>query len=62
MASSEIEVEDRINAAPSRNTQTPEPEYRLTFVDSTIAPGSLFRQFVERLRDPKITVPEKYYR
>jgi hypothetical protein len=35
---------------------------RLTFVDSTIAPVSLFRQIVEGLREPKITVPEEYYR
>jgi TonB family protein len=54
--------ENRINATPSRNTQTPVLEYRLTFVDSTIAPVSLFRQILERLREPKITVPEKYYR
>jgi len=62
MASSETESEDCINAAPSRNPQTPELDYRLTFVDSTIAPISLFQQLLERLREPKITVPEKYYR
>jgi TonB family protein len=62
MASSETESEDCINAAASGNPQTPELEYRLTFVDSTLAPVSLFRQFVERLREPKITAPEKYYR
>ena len=61
MASSETEVEDRINAALSRSTQTPELQYRLTFVESTIAPVSLFQQIVERLREPRITVPEKYY-
>jgi TonB family protein len=62
MAGSETEVEDRIDAAPSRNAQTPGLEYRLTFVDSTIAPVSLLRQFLERLREPRITFPEKYYR
>ena len=39
----------------------PEPEYHPTFVDSTIAPVSLFRQILERLREPKTTVPKKYY-
>jgi TonB family protein len=47
--------EDRINAAPSGSAQTPELEYRLTFLDSTIVPVSLFRQIVERLRELRIT-------
>jgi TonB family protein len=31
-------------------------------VDSTLAPVSLFRQILERFREPKFTVPEKYSR
>jgi TonB family protein len=31
-------------------------------VDSPVAPVSLFRQILERLREPKITVPKEYYR
>jgi TonB family protein len=62
MPSCQTEVENRMNAAPSGNIQTPEPEFRLTFVDSTIAPVSLFRQILGILREPKITVPKKYYR
>ncbi len=54
--------DDQIGAAPSRIARTPDLEYQLTFVDSTLAPVSLFRQIVERFRQPKITVPEKYYR
>jgi TonB family protein len=54
--------ENPIDAAPGRNTQTPELEYRLTFVESTLAPVSLFQQILERLREPRVTVPENYYR
>jgi TonB family protein len=31
-------------------------------VDSTLPPVSLFRQILERLREPKITIPKEYYR
>ncbi len=62
MPSIETEVENRTNAAPNGNPQTPDREFRLTFVDSTIAPVSLFRQIFGILREPKITVPKEYYR
>ncbi|MGD0323916.1 MAG: energy transducer TonB [Terriglobia bacterium] len=62
MPSSDTEVEISRDATPSASPRIPEPEYHLTFVDSTLAPVSLFRQILERLREPKITVPKEYYR
>ena len=58
---SDTKVEIRVDATPTGSPPIPEPEYHLTFVDSTLAPVSLFRQILERLREPKITVPKKYY-
>jgi TonB family protein len=62
MPTSDSEVETSTNAAPSASPRTPEPEFRITFVDSTLAPISLFRQILERLHEPKITVPIEYYK
>jgi TonB family protein len=62
MPTSDTQVEISTDATPSASPRIPEPEYHLTFVDSTIAPVSLFRQILERLREPKITVPKEYYR
>ena len=62
MPTSDTKVEISVDATPTGSPPTPEPEYHLTFVDSTLAPVSLFRQILERLREPKITVPKKYYR
>jgi TonB family protein len=50
-------VEGTSTGSPS----IPGPEYHATFVDSPIAVVSLYRQIVERLREPKTTVPKKYY-
>ena len=62
MPISDTQVEISTDATPSASPRIPEPEYHLTFVDSTIPPVSLFRQILERLREPKITVPKEYYR
>ncbi len=62
MPSSDTQVEVSREATPSPNRRIPEPEYHITFVDSTLAPVSLFRQILERLHEPKITVPKEYYR
>jgi TonB family protein len=59
---SDTKVEISTDATPSASPRIPELEYHLTFVDSTLAPVSLFRQILERLREPKITVPKEYYR
>ncbi len=62
MPISDTQVEVSTHATPSPSARVPEPEYHITFVDSTLAPISLFRQILERLREPKITVPKEYYR
>jgi TonB family protein len=62
MPISDTQVKISRDATPSPSPRIPEPEYHLTFVDSTLAPVSLFRQILESLREPKITVPKEYYR
>ena len=62
MPTSDTKVEISVDATPTGSPPIPEAEYHLTFVDSTLAPVSLFRQILERLREPKITVPKEYYR
>jgi protein TonB len=46
----------------SPTVHSPEPEYKLVELESPFFLVSLIRQIVERLREPKLTVPEKYYR
>ncbi len=41
---------------------SPAPEYKLVELDSPFVLVSLVRQITQRLREPKLTVPEKYYR
>jgi len=62
MATTDIQVETITDAEPTGNTQTPAPEYHFTILDAPVAPVSLFRQLLAGLREPKITVPKKYYR
>jgi TonB family protein len=57
----DTKVENSVEAKTVGHPPRPEPEYHLTFVDSTLPPVSLFRQIWERLRKPKTTVPKKYY-
>jgi len=38
------------------------PEYKLVQLESSFVLVSLVRQITQRLREPKLTVPEKYYR
>jgi TonB family protein len=62
MPTSDTRVEISADAPPTGSRPVPEPEYHFTFVDSTLAPVSLFRQIWETLHEPKITVPKEYYR
>ena len=62
MPTGDTKVEMSLDATPTGSPPAPEPEYHFTFVDSTLPPVSLFRQILERFREPKITVPKKYYR
>lgn len=61
-ATSETQVGTKVGATTTASPREPEPEYRLTFVDSTLPPVSLFRQIWQLLREPKTTVPKEYYR
>jgi len=61
-ATSETQVEIKADATPSGSPREPKPEYRLTFVDSTLPAVSLFRQIWQMLHEPKVTVPKEYYR
>jgi len=61
-ATSETQVEIKADATPSGSPREPNPEYRLTFVDSTLPAVSLFRQIWQMLHEPKVTVPKEYYR
>ena len=38
------------------------PDYRLTELESPFVLTSLIRQILQRLREPKLTVPQEYYR
>ena len=60
MPTSDTKVETSVDATPTGSPPVPEPEYHFTFVDSTLAPVSLFRQILERFREPKFTAPKKY--
>src|SRR5208337_4332653 len=60
MPTGDTKVETSVDATPTGSPSVPEPEYHFTFVDSTLAPVSLFRQILERFREPKFTAPKKY--
>jgi TonB family protein len=62
MATSDTPVEIDPGRGPAKKVTTPEPEYRLTLFETPAVPVSLFRQILGYLREPKITVPQKYYR
>lgn len=62
MPISETRVEINSEGPANGSPRIPEPEYQLSFVDTPSVPVSLFRQILERFREPKITVPKEYYR
>jgi protein TonB len=57
----DAQVESSPATSSARQAAPAEPEYRLTMVEPPALPFSLFRQILERLREPKITVPKQYY-
>ena len=61
-ATSDTQVGAKAEGNPPGAAHNPEPEYRLTFVDSALPPVSLFRQIWQSLHEPKSTVPKEYYR
>jgi periplasmic protein TonB len=50
------------HSADTRGKMAPRERFEFTFVDSSTTLGSILRQIRERLREPRITVPRKYYR
>jgi protein TonB len=56
----------QIGTSESRPTEAtptvPAPEFHLTLVDSPSTPVSIIKLIRERMREPRITVPQKYYR
>jgi periplasmic protein TonB len=61
-APSDTQVGNGVNAPSTGSPRQPEAEYHLTFVDSALAPVSLFRQIWQLLHEPKRTIPPEYYR
>lgn len=62
MPSHNAQVESSPATSSARPAASREREFRLTMVEPPALPLSLFRQIFERLREPKITVPNEYYR
>lgn len=65
MPASELQTETSPGPMPTSappDSMLADPEYHLTFIESPGVFVSLFRQIRQGLREPKITVPRKYYR
>ena len=62
MTPSDLQVGVRNSDPPRPQAPVPTTRYQLTFVESPFFLFSLVRQIRERMREPKITVPNKYYR
>ena len=57
--------ETQVRTAPEQpkagGATPPEPVYQLTFFETPPLFVSVIRQIITLIRDPKITVPRKYY-
>jgi protein TonB len=62
MPTSETQVRTAPEQSKTVGTNLPEPVYQLTFFETPPLLVRVFRQIVELMREPKITVPQKYYR
>jgi protein TonB len=62
MPTSEIQVRAIPEQPKAGGATPPEPVYQLTFFEDPPLLISVFRQIATLWRDPKITVPRKYYR
>ncbi|MGD0921919.1 MAG: energy transducer TonB [Terriglobia bacterium] len=62
MPSSDLHVRVGLEQPPAGQSKPAEPVYQLTFVDTPNVFVSAFRQIRDLWREPKITVPQKYYR
>jgi TonB family protein len=62
MENKELRVGVGLEDHSAAKGKSPQAEYRVTFVESPNLLVSVLRQLHELLREPKITVPRKYYR
>lgn len=62
MPTSEIQVRPTTEQPKGGGTTPPEPVYQLTFFETPPLLVSVVRQIISLFREPKITVPRKYYR
>jgi len=62
MPTSEIQVRPTTEQPKGGGTAPPEPVYQLTFFETPPLLVSVVRQIISLFREPKITVPRKYYR
>ena len=62
MPSSDLHVGVGVEQPSAGQSKQPELVYQLTFVDTPNVFVSAFRQIRDLWREPKITVPQKYYR
>ena len=62
METKELRVGEGLDERLTATGKSPQAEYQFTFVESPNVFVSVLRQIRELLREPKITVPRKYYR
>lgn len=62
MPTSDIQVRPTTEQPKAGGTTPPEPVYQLTFLETPPLFVSVVQQIVSLFREPKITVPRKYYR
>ena len=62
MPTSDLQDRTRTGLPSPGNPIQPELVYKATFIESPNILVSVFRQLRELMREPKITVPQKYYR
>lgn len=62
MAPTTSQIEIKPGPRTNNRSAPPQAQFRVTFIESGFGITSLFQQVLERLREPKITVPQKYYR
>jgi TonB family protein len=62
MSTSNLQVETSSAKIPPKNMAAPKDTYKLTLVETPTVFASAFRQIRDLMREPKVTVPAKYYR
>jgi protein TonB len=62
MPSNDVKAATGVEQPPKGTAKPPEPVYELTFFESSNPFVSIIRQIRQLRREPKLTVPQKYYR